>query len=122
MKLFILSVRRGTKWPTDQCRYAALRVGERWLLGFCPSSHHANEVKASGEQQPPSTDASYDMRRRCDVAGNASLCSGIYCLHCGRLPLLNMPSGRLKEAAAAIAAAHPAGSLVKPEACWDILV
>lgn len=32
-----------------------------------------------------------------------------------------MPRGRLKEAAA-IAATHPAGSLAKPEACWDVLV
>lgn len=99
----------------------ALRVGERRFVGFCPSSHRDNEVRASGGQQPPSTDASYHMRGRCDVAGDASLCSGIYCLHCGRLPLLNMPRGRLKEAAA-IAATHPAGSLVKPEACWDALV
>lgn len=45
--------------------------------------------------------------------GNASLCCGIYCLHCGRLPLLNMLRRRLK-AAAALTAWHPAGMSESP--------
>lgn len=51
--------------------------------------------------------------------GDAYLCSGIYCLHCGRLPLLNMPHKRLKEAAP-FTVLHPAGkSAGEPEACWE---
>lgn len=45
--------------------------------------------------------------------GNACLLCGIYCLHCGRLPLLNMLRRRLK-AAAALTAWHPAGMSESP--------
>lgn len=49
----------------------------------------------------------YSIQVRCH--GDAKLCSGIYCLHCGRLPLLNMPHRRLKEAAP-FAVLHAAGN------------
>lgn len=50
----------------------------------------------------------------------ATLSYAVYCLHCGRLPLLNMPHRRLKEAAP-FRVLHPAGNYVgKPAACWEV--
>lgn len=59
----------------------------------------------------------YSIQVQCH--SHAQLCSGIYCLHCGRLPLLTMPYRRLKEAAP-LTVLHPADKCVgKPEACWE---